>query len=205
MLLQQLRQAPKAFRVVAVALSLIGVACSAAQSSTRQTAPGTAESERPTTAHPSVTSQSSPYPFTTPLPPADPTILDGLYTKLDPKQGTPVPCRRCPDYAPEGGLWTLTFDKGIFRVFHTVTGWRSVGSFTVSGNRIMLFNDPTCHEEVGIYTWFLEGGWLTLHVVDDRCAISLRAMNLTNQPWASCQPPSSEAAISDHWPKPPGC
>jgi hypothetical protein len=32
-----------------------------------------------------------------------------------------------------------------------------------------------------------------------------RAMNLANLPWQSCQPPNTEAAITDHWPKPIGC
>jgi hypothetical protein len=30
-------------------------------------------------------------------------------------------------------------------------------------------------------------------------------MNLTNFPWQSCQPANIEAAITDHWAKPPGC
>ena len=30
-------------------------------------------------------------------------------------------------------------------------------------------------------------------------------MWLTKQPWLSCQPPNPEAAISDHWIRPPGC
>ena len=205
MLLRQLGQVHKSFRAMAVALVLVGGACSAAQSNTRQTAPGTAESDLPTTTHPSVTSQSSPYPFTTPLPPADPTILDGLYTKLDPKPGTPVPCRRCPDYAPEGGIWKVSFDKGIFRMIHTVTGWKSVTSFSVDGERLILFNDPYCTDEVGTYIWRLEEGVLTFNVVDDPCAIKLRALNLTSLPWNSCQPPNIEAAASDHWLKPDGC
>jgi len=149
--------------------------------------------------------QTTPYPFSTPLPPPTPTILDGAYVKLEPNVGTPVPCRRCPDYAPEGGIWKLHLDGGIFRIAHEVTGWRSLGSFVVSGDRFTLFNDPNCIDEVGTYTWTLDEGELTLKIVDDDCAIRLRAKNLSSLPWASCQPPSLEAAISDHWLKPPGC
>jgi hypothetical protein len=42
-------------------------------------------------------------------------------------------------------------------------------------------------------------------VIQDDCSFKLRAANLTNMPWASCQPPNREAAISDHWIKPAGC
>ena len=137
----------------------------------------------PSASLPLPTVESTPYPYTTPLPPLVRTVLDGVYTKFDPTPGTPVPCRRCPEYKPEGGEWTLWFDKGIFRVFYKVRGWRTVGSFTVSGDRLELFNDPTCHTEVGVYTWKMEGDALILQVVDDPCAIGLRAKTLTAQPW----------------------
>lgn len=151
------------------------------------------------------TTQSSPYPYTTPLPPPVVTDLDGLYAKIDPKPGTPVPCMRCPDYAPEGGAWQLSLDKGIYRLFHVPTGWRSVGSFAVSGNQLTLFNDPVCHLETGTYTWAMENGNLILQEVNDPCAIHLRAISLSRQPWASCRTPNTEAAVTDHWIKPAGC
>ena len=196
---EHLARKPASLVSAAIVVLLSAVACSSPGSSPQPT------TDQPVIPVPAATLQSSPYPYTTPLPPETPTLLDGLYTKTDPKPGTPVPCRRCPDYAPEGGLWTLSFDKGIFRIFHTVTGWRSVGSFTVAGDRVTLFNDPVCAQDVGIYTWRLEKGTLILDAVEDPCAIKLRAMNLTKQVWASCQPPNIEAAVSDHWPKPPGC
>jgi hypothetical protein len=59
--------------------------------------------------------QKAPFPHTAPLPPQLPTVLDGFYTKFDPKETPPVPCRRCPDYVPEGGIWKLNLDKGIFQ------------------------------------------------------------------------------------------
>lgn len=149
--------------------------------------------------------QRTPYPFTTPLPPATASALDGTYTKTVIKDTPTVKCRRCPEYAPEGGLWKLNFDSSIFRIYHQATGWRSLGSFSVSGSDLTLFNDPACLDVVGRYTWALAGGQLQLTAVDDPCAIALRAMNLTQLPWDSCRPPNTEAAVTGHWPAPPGC
>jgi hypothetical protein len=57
----------------------------------------------------------------------------------------------------------------------------------------------------GVYKWKLEKRILMITAVEDKCAIGLRAMSLTKLPWLSCQPPNIEAAVTDHWPKPPGC
>jgi hypothetical protein len=149
--------------------------------------------------------QRSPYPYVVPLPEARTTALDGTYTKVVVTQSEHVHCRRCPDYAPEGGLWKLNLDRGIFRIFHEATGWRSIGTFIVAGDRLVLVNDPACQECIGVYTWKLEQGQLSLRTIDDPCAIKLRAINFTQQPWLSCRPPSTEAAISGHWPQPAGC
>jgi hypothetical protein len=75
----------------------------------------------------------------------------------------------------------------------------------VTGETLALFNDPNCTGLVGRYTWALEAGQLSLTAVDDPCAIALRAMNLTELPWQSCQPPNQEAAVSGHWREPEGC
>lgn len=149
--------------------------------------------------------QRTPYPYTTPLPAPTTTNIDGAYAKFEPREEEPVHCRRCPDYAPERGIWKLYLDKGIFRVFYEFTQWRGIGSYTVSGDRIVFFNDPSCTEDVGTYTWKLAGGRLTLKVIQDSCAIDLRAKNFTSVPWLSCRPPNVEAAISGHWQEPPGC
>ena len=149
--------------------------------------------------------EKTPYPHTAPLPARVPTALDGTYTKFDPKKAAPVACRRCPDYVPEGGLWKLNLSNGVFRIFHQLTGWRSIGSIVVDGNRVRLFNDPTCMKVMGTYRWALKAGHLVLQVVEDECAIGMRAKNLTQLPWLSCQPPSMEAGFSGHWNKPPGC
>ena len=149
--------------------------------------------------------QRAPYPFTLPILTEIATPIDGTYVKVETKEQAAVHCRRCPDYAPEGGLWKLNFSKGAFRIFHPITGWKGIGSFYVSGDQLLLANDPVCHELWGIYRWKLEEGSLTFTTIEDKCAIGLRAMNLTHLPWLSCQPPSIEAAITGHWPKPAGC
>jgi len=145
------------------------------------------------------------YPYSTPLPPPTPTAMDGTYTKFELKEEPPVHCLRCPDYAPEGGLWKLNLDRGVFRIYHTVTGWRNIGSYTVAGDQVTLANDPVCPNVTGRYTWELAEGQLIMRVIEDECAIRLRAMNLTNLPWLSCRPPNREAAVTDHWSKPAGC
>jgi hypothetical protein len=157
--------------------------------------------------------QRTPHPYLLPLPPTRQTDLDGTYAKVEMKETSPVHCLRCPDYAPEGGVWKLSLDKGTFRIIHEVTGWKSIGSYVVTRDRwtsgapdqLLLFNDPTCPDAIGLYSWRLEEGKLLLKVIDDTCAIYLRAGNLANLPWRSCTPPNIEAGITDHWPKPPGC
>ena len=181
--------------------------------------------------------QSTPYPYTTPLPPAHSTVLDGSYIRFDLEQDLRTPEQDAAPtppgggvwmwhpvrptvwvmppgpYSVEGGAWILQLDKGVFRVLHEATGWHSLGSYAVSGNRIELFNDPHCIEAVGIYTWSLESGRLALEAIKDECGDKAaflsgsgqRASSFARRPWMSCQPPSTEAAVSGHWPVPAGC
>jgi len=199
--------AQKTFPVSAIMvitlLSLV-VACTSPE---RPTPPSTAviqTTPSPTDAW-SALFERTPYPYTTPLPPADPTLLDGTYVELDPIQGTRVPCRRCPPYPPEGGVWKLSLDKGIFRLYHEFTGWHTLGSFEILADRIVLFNDPHCYEAVGVYAWRLDEGQLIFEVIEDGCGPDLRAARFTRLAWTNCQPPSTEAAVSGHWPTPAGC
>ncbi len=149
--------------------------------------------------------QRQPFPYRRELPAPERTPLDGTYTKVDPKKEPQVPCRRCPDYAPEGGIWKIQFDKGVFRIIHLSSGWKSIASFTLEGDRLLLFNDPVCHETTGIYVWKVEERQIVFTTIEDECAIRLRALNLTKQPWLSCRPPNTEAATTGHWPEPHGC
>jgi hypothetical protein len=149
--------------------------------------------------------QRVPFPYLIPLPEPKRADLDGTYTKVVVSTSERVHCLRCPDYAPEGGLWKLNFDRGVFRIFHPESGWKSIATVIVAGDRMVLANDPTCIDEIGVYKWRLEKEQLIIEVIDDPCAIKLRAMNLTRQPWMSCRPSNVEAAVTEHWPKPEGC
>ena len=145
-----------------------------------------------------------PYPHTIPLL-SKQTVIDGTYVKKAKKDGEIVPCRRCPDWLPYPGIWKLSLNKGTYRIYHAPTGWKSIGTYILTDNRIVFANDPCCIKGIGIYTWKLDDRILTFTVIDDDCAIKLRALNLMEVPWTSCQPPNIEAAITGHWPKPQGC
>jgi formylglycine-generating enzyme required for sulfatase activity len=103
-----------------------GVGFRCAKSSPRNASPITPETPEVTATPTDICFglfQLTPYPYTTPLPPAQATILDGTYTKLDPREASRRPLeRRGPAYPPEGGIWKLHLDKGIFRVYHEITG-----------------------------------------------------------------------------------
>ena len=146
----------------------------------------------------------NPYPHTIPLLVRG-TILDGTYVKKAKKEGNIVPCRRCPDWLPNPGIWKLNLDKGTYRVYHEATGWTSIGSYILADKCIIFANDPSCIKGVGVYQWKYDKRGLIFKVVDDDCAIMLRAKNLTEVPWRSCQPPNIEAAVTEHWLKPQGC
>lgn len=155
--------------------------------------------------------QVTPVPITTQLPDETWTPIDGTYAKFDPSEPQWWACRRCADYRPAGGIWKLQFNQGVMRIYYNVTGWRSIASYTVSDDRLYLFNDPYCPQEVGEYIWKLEDKWglddreLVLEVVKDSCSINLRGENLSDLVWNSCQPPNYMTGASDHWHKSPGC
>ena len=83
-------------------------------------------------------------------------------------------------------------------MFHEPTGWRTLGSFTVSGDRVEFFNDPHCYDAVGTYTWKLEASQLTLRAIEDACdgrvlgGGGLRVTNFTSHPWMLDNSPKDE-------------
>ncbi len=135
----------------------------------------------------------TPYPYTTPLPPSTHTILDSTYVQSN----------------PNGGVTKLSLDGGVFRIYDDATGWSSIGSFVLSGERITFFNDPHCYRDSGIYTWEVQDGLqsskLVLEAIRDDCASELRVLKFADRAWENCQPPGEEAAITQHWPAPDGC
>lgn len=102
------------------------------------------------------------------------------------------------------GIWKLNLDQWVFCIFHEVTGWRSLGSFIVDGDRLQLFNEPCCTEVRGFYRWTIAEGRLILRIVEDPCAIGLWAKNLTQQPWLSCGTPACDETVGVKRPAPPG-
>ena len=129
----------------------------------------------------------TPVPYASPLPESDPTLIDGTYAYFDPAPPQWWSCLRCADYRPAGGIWRLQFDQGVMRIYYEVTGWKSLASYTVSGDRLYLFNDPYCKEASGEYEWELVNGKLTLKVVDDPCSFQLRGRNLSGGAWEACR------------------
>jgi hypothetical protein len=158
---------------------------------------GTACTEEPPEARraPSVRTTnglSQPYPYTTPTPPATPTMADGEYARsvTEEDAGGLGPCRRCPPYRLEIGASTLSLQAGVFRITNEVAeqgaiDWRSVGHYTVSGNQIVFFNDPNCPQTRGTYRWSVGDSRLALEVIEDECAFGgLRWRYLTAVPWS---------------------
>ena len=199
--------------LLVVATGLLGCSCAAqvpghhAARPSRIAEPGAVtDASTPTTAESWLALlEKRPHSYTTPVPDGGATVLDGTYVKMEPNEGTPVPCRRCPDYLPEGGIWRLRLDGGVFHIFHEATRWQSLGSFAVDGDRLYLFNDPTCFRLTGVYAWQRAEGGLDLTAIEDGCQVGRRARSLAGMVWASCQLPSTEAATTGHWRLPVGC
>ena len=127
-----------------------------------------------------LTSTAEPYPFTTPIPPLEPTTIDGTYERrVTPRLagGRSVPCRRCAPYRIETGTTELTFDQGRYAVSHdgpgpTSSQFRSRGHFTLEGNTIVLFNDANCPDMRGTYRVNLSSVAVTLTAIEDDCPFS---------------------------------
>jgi hypothetical protein len=102
------------------------------------------------------------------------------------------------------------------------------GAAAVRGAELSLAADPACPEAIGRYAVELgdvdrygllpknRAQTMSLALVDDPCANGSRADTLTAQTWVLrasgredargvCDPPNEEAAITGHWPEPPGC
>jgi hypothetical protein len=159
-------------------------------------------------ARPTESANPTPVSYTTPHPAPRASLLDGSYARIDSSWPQWWKCLRCADYRPSGGIWRLSFDQGMMRVHYEVTGWHSLASYVVEGDRLTIFNDPYCPEEVSEYTWELRGGELSLRSRKDACSFGLRAENFETSGWGSCSaggslpagcadplPPDTRAAV----------
>jgi hypothetical protein len=147
----------------------------------------------------------TPVPQNTPLPEPVESPVDGTYVLFDPGPPQWWVCRRCADYRPAGGNWRLQLDRGVMRIYYDVTGWRSLASFALEGDRLFLFNDPYCPPEVGEYRWQRVDGSLVLETITDPCSFGLRGQNFSRGLWATCEPPSGAVSPASSWMQPPGC
>ncbi|HSK93920.1 MAG TPA: hypothetical protein VLA76_07680 [Candidatus Angelobacter sp.] len=161
------------------------------------------------------TDPNEPYPFRTPVPDLAPSAIDGEYTRppTDTYDGDRAACRRCPPFPQDRGESVLRFDRGRYEIVHQEPAYRSFGHYTFDGDLLTLFNDPECGTELGMYRVERDGAQLRFDAEDDPCAFGQRTRDLTDRTWTpvdiargeSCQPPNTEAAVSGHWPVPPGC
>jgi hypothetical protein len=133
------------------------------------------------------------------------------------------------------GRWTRTPDEPLATTLelsgpsYTLGGaleFESAGSATVSGDELMLADDPACPGVVARYAFELgsvdrfgllpenQAQTMSLTVLTDECAA--RADALSAETWTLrgsgregiygiCDPPNEEAAITGHWPEPSGC
>jgi len=97
-----------------------------------------------------------PYPFMSPTPAPDPTVLDGTYLRTltlrdvgGARVGLPYRCLRCPPFRIDAGVSTLIFTRGAYYMHHQLSGFRTMGSFVVEGDRVTLFNDANCPQSPG--------------------------------------------------------
>jgi hypothetical protein len=167
---------PRSLVVPLAATLLLATACATAEG---PSADGTTEPR-------AQSDELQAYPYTTPTPPSEATLLDGTYTRENDRDvvGGSGKCRRCPPYRLALGRDVLELERGVFRVSHEGIGYLAVGHYTLAGNRVTLFNDPNCSAERGTYAWSLEDGVLRLEVVEDDCAFGdVRVRYLTAGPW----------------------
>jgi hypothetical protein len=161
--------------------------------------------------HDVLTPEMEPYPYTTPIPPREPTAIDGTYLRImslddvgGPLVGLPYRCLRCIPYRIDPGLTTLIFYEGRYFLHHHLSGFKAKGHFTIDGDRIRLFNDPNCSSTLGIYRWRLDRRDLTFDVVDDPCPFDdERSLDLTARSWT--QVPACYRRLIGLWPGFLGC
>jgi hypothetical protein len=152
-----------------------------------------------------------PYPSMSPTPPPTASVLDGTYLRTltlrdvgGARIGMPNRCLRCPPFRIDAGVSTLIFTRGAFYIHHQISGFRTMGSFVIDGDRVTLFNDANCPQTPGVYEFEITAHGLLLRVVRDDCPYSgERADDLTVSPWTRV--PACVRRIQDLWPGEVAC
>lgn len=152
--------------------------------------------------------EAMPYPYTTPVPPAERSPLDGTYLRILTQEDVhgllPFRCLRCPPYLPNAGVSTLILHRGSYWLNHQLSGFRALGMFTIDGDRIRFFNDPWCPQDHGVYRWSKTGGVLAFEAISGTCAYEkARANDLSLSPWTRIKP--CIFRIEYLWPGPVAC
>jgi hypothetical protein len=132
-----------------------------------------------------------PYAYVGPVPPEEPTPVDGAYLRVQPLRGLgpaevalPMRCLRCIPFRVEAGVSTLILYRGRYFLNHQSSGFKTLGFYLVRGDRITFYDDPSCPETRGVYRWVRTDARLSLEVVRDPCPFDrLRAIDLTSTAW----------------------
>jgi hypothetical protein len=152
-----------------------------------------------------------PYPFMSPTPPPDPSPLDGTYLRTvdlsevgGARVGLPYRCFRCPPFRIDAGVSTLIFTRGAYYLHHYLSGFRTMGSFVVDGDRVTLFNDANCPQTPGTYRFERTAHGLALSPLEDECPYSgERADDLSFHTWTKVS--ACVRRIKDLWPGEVAC
>jgi hypothetical protein len=152
--------------------------------------------------------EDTPYPYTTPIPPRTRTPLDGTYLRIltieDVDGLLPFRCLRCPPFFLNAGVSTIAFHRGNYWLNHQLSGFKSLGMYTVERDRVTFFNDPWCPQDRGTYRWQVRAGALTFEPVSGTCVYEqARAKDLTESPWTKIKP--CIYLIEHLWPGPIAC
>jgi hypothetical protein len=152
-----------------------------------------------------------PYPFMSPTPPPEPSVLDGTYLRTltlrdvgGARIGLPYRCLRCPPFRIDAGGTTLIFTRGAYYLHHQLSGFRTMGSFVIQGDRVTLFNDANCPQTPGIYAFEVTAHGLRFRVVEDDCPFSgERSFDLMVRPWTRVS--ACVRRIANLWPGEVAC
>jgi hypothetical protein len=194
-----------AILVVAAAAFVVGRASAPSASTSHNTAASSSPSDPPLTkvggitmVDPGITLDDLepggvPYPYVGPVPPEEPTPIDGAYIRVQPLRGLgpaevalPMRCLRCIPFRVETGVSTLILYRGRYFLNHQSSGFKTLGFYLMRGDRITFYDDPNCPNIRGVYRWQRSDARLRLQLVRDPCPFDrLRSIDLTSMAWTA--------------------